>query len=302
MFRKWLYCAFVFVLGGICFFSFRKEDQAQLTHFPVKKENDLEAPYFHVNIGEARYAMKLDLGAKVDFVMEDRLLKKLEPKTEIGETYRSGILGKQYRVKQYRLPKIQSGDLIFDSPIIEEENPEWKKDALYCKQDIFKRKDHGSIGWNLLGKYVLLLDYKHQKIALYDEITDLKAEGYHISDFINLPLLMDRGCLECEITLDGRKTRCVLDTGCYESVVHRPFEKGVLLEEIFFDSSWTTSFASFKIGKHDFGPMQFRQFPIQALFPIDVILGLDFFRDFSVVIDFPEKQVYFWRCDHPAHQ
>ncbi len=49
----------------------------------------------------------------------------------------------------------------------------------------------------------------------------------------------------------------------------------------------------FKIGKKDFGPVNFQK--IKTPFEFDAIIGMEFFKTKLVFIDFPDRKIYFYQ-------
>ena len=65
------------------------------------------------------------------------------------------------------------------------------------------------------------------------------------------------------------------------------------MDEIAWDPKYLLNLAHFEIGGKDFGPLTFHKLPLKLPFHIDGILGMEFFAENLVFLDFVHGHAYF---------
>jgi len=154
----------------------------------------------------------------------------------------------------------------------------------------------GRLGWELFYNVNLLVDISNSKISFCDSLETLQEYGYKIENFSKAPLLLDRGLIEFESQTSQGLLRCVLDTGSTFNFLHIELEKAQKIEQILWEDDNIVNYSSFEIDKKNFGPIYFHKMPIKIPIHIDAILGMDFFREHIVFIDFKRRAIYFSNC------
>jgi hypothetical protein len=69
-------------------------------------------------------------------------------------------------------------------------------------------------------------------------------------------------------------------------------EEGRTMEEVMWEPSNILEYPSFVVGSREFGPIEFHRVPIKIPIRVEAILGMEFFDNYLVFIDFSEKQIY----------
>jgi hypothetical protein len=155
----------------------------------------------------------------------------------------------------------------------------------------------GRLGWELFYDVNLLVDIKNSKIAICDSLDTLKKQGYAIETFVRTPLILKQGLVEFEAKTPEGILVCMLDTGSTYNLLDSEVAEGKSIERAIWDSDNFLEYSSFQIDGCDFGPVAFRRFPLRLPIHIEAILGMEFFRDHLVFLDFSEGYVYFAK-DH----
>jgi hypothetical protein len=271
-----------------------KRDHVKLKNGPyfypiqISKYTNAKLPCIEIRINETTVSATLDLGFRGQFSFLPSFLEQIQNKEYVGSEKRHGIQGGEYEENLYEIPSIEIGPVKFSSPIAYEHSEKFNLDAIIKNDDEGSSlHEPGRVGWKLFGNTNLLLDLGNEKIAFCDSIETLKKEGYPAETFAKSPLLLERGLVEFKAEVDGCSLRCVLDTGATCNVINTDEENCK------FDEESKTNFASFKIGRTEFGPISFYRFPIKIPIHIPAILGMEFFKTHLVFLDFFDNCVYF---------
>lgn len=250
----------------------------------ITKLSSFQTPCVHVRLEEKTLLLKLDLGFQGDMTIEKEVSDLLAVKEFVGERSTYGIRGKEYKKKAYQIPKATISAMTFSPLIVEEENAEFLQDAEFLEngEESTPKEEHGRLGWSLFYNANLLVDVQNSKIAFADSLETLKKEGYAVESWIKAPLFLENGLLECKVETPRGTLQCVLDTGATWNVLNAESELLDIVECPFL-----------KIENVDFGPTCFRAFSIRMPLQIDAILGMEFFKDHLVFLDFAKKLVYF---------
>ncbi len=214
-----------------------------------------------------------------------------------------GFKGKEYPTNLYRIPKIKIGAMAFIQPILQENTEQSRKDSVIVQNgNKPSPREPGRIGWELFHNVNLLLDVKNSKIAFCDSLPTIEDHGYKITDFIKVPLLLERGLIEFETDTPDGHLRCMLDTGATWNVLNSKIEEENSIEQVIQDPSNILEYSSFQIGTEEFGPVAFHRIPIKLPIHIEAILGMEFIEDHLVFLDFAEKYVYFSKDHNPGNR
>jgi len=260
----------------------------------IIKLTETGLPCLSVEVEDKLFSMELDLGFRGDIAIESPFIHQIPTKSFICIKSMYGFRGIESQNTLYQMPKIGIGAMTFIQPILQEYSEKSRNDAVIVQEgSSLSPREIGRIGWELFHNVNLLLDIKNSKIAFCDSLETLKKQGNIVEDFIKTPLLIDRGLVEFMAESSTGSLRCMLDTGSTWNILNTEIEAGKSIEQVAWESENILEYPSFHIGNTDFGQIAFHRIPINIPIPIDAILGMEFFEDHLVFIDFAEKHVYF---------
>jgi hypothetical protein len=237
--------------------------------------------------------MELDLGYRGDLVVTTKSIDFFPSKDFICEKPMYGIRGKKYSTNLYRIPKLQIGKMIFLKPVLQEELEAFIKDSTFVQDGAEPSpRDIGRLGWELFYNVNLLVDLKNSQIAFCDSLETLENQGYSIQSLTKIPLLLDQGLIELEVETSKGPLRCMLDTGATWNILNHEIDDGKSIDQAVWEPENILKFHSFKIGEKEFGPINFHLIPIKIPIHIQAILGMEFFQDHLVFLDFERKTAY----------
>lgn len=262
---------------------------------PIEKLSSFQCPCINIEIEEKTLLTKLDLGFQGDMALEKEILDSISSRTFIGEKTTYGMRGREYKKKLYQIPKAKIGVMAFSPPIIQEENRGFLKDAefLQNKENSQPREEKGRLGWELFYNTPLLIDIKNSQIVFCDSLATLKSKGYAIEAFVKTSLCLENGLVEFEVETSKGCLHCILDTGSTWNILNSELQEGESIDVVAWESENILEFSYFKIEGANFGPIAFHQLPIRLPIRIEAILGMEFFKDHLVFLDFAKKIAYF---------
>lgn len=237
-------------------------------------------PCFEVDIEKKTFEFGLDLGLDADLSGKKELIQQIADKSLEKTVCMSGVRGRRYQESVYRIPDIKLEGVTFRRPLINEQHSTWEAETTF---DPIEKDDRlnpiGLIGWRLFRNLVVFLNFKDSYIALAGSIEDLKNEE-SIEEAVRVPLHLDHGFLEIDIQLCHRTCTCILDTGFTRNILNNHEVGFVTIEE-------------FRIGEKQWEQTRFLQKSMNFPTQVDVILGMEFFLNHPVVIDFQKREVFF---------
>ena len=263
---------------------FKYQQAHYFASIPISKFTAANQPCLAVQFNDETVSVMLDLGFRGHISFSSDFLDRIKHKKYLRSKKMYGALGHEYEEKLYEGPTMHIGPLSFSGLLIHEHSDKFHENAtLFIKEgEMLSTPEPGRVGWELFENTNLLLDLKNSKIAFCDSLDTLKNRGYPTESFIKTALLVERGLVECEAESPERPLLCMLDTGATCNVVNS--EKSI-------DS--TVEYTSLKIGGQEMGPITFHCFPIKMPIHIEAILGMEFFQNHVVFLDFAENSVYF---------
>lgn len=265
---------------------------------PITKLSSIDCPCIDVEIDSKQLSMELDLGFRGDLSIEEDHIDLVSEKSFISERIIHGIRGKQYSVKVYRVPKAKIGKMTFIQPRLEEGSREFTKNSTFVQNGGEPSpREPGRLGWELFYNVNLLIDIKNSKIAFCDNLNTLRERGYDVDSFISTPLFLEQGMVEFDTETPAGPLRCMLDTGATWNFLNTEIEEGRIFDQVVWDPENVLDYTHFKIDGKDFGPIAFHRIPIKIPVHIEAILGMEFFQDTLVFLDFSNKTAYFAK-DH----
>jgi hypothetical protein len=262
---------------------------------PITKFTSFQAPCVNVEIEGKIFLLKLDLGFHGDMTLKKESLNFISSKTFMGEYSTYGVRGKEYKKNSYQIPKLKIGAMAFSPPVLQEENSEFLKDSEFFQSggDSIPREEEGRIGISLFYAANLLIDIQNSQIAFCDSLDTLKKEGYAIETFIKAPLFLEKGLAEFEANIPTGSLRCILDTGTTWNILNADLADEKSINTAIWEPENMLEYSSFHIEGMDFGPTSFHRMPIRMPIQIEAILGMEFFKNYLVFLDFAGKAVYF---------
>ncbi|MBI5273050.1 MAG: hypothetical protein HY861_03605 [Chlamydiia bacterium] len=268
-------------------------DASFFVSVPITQCASIGAPYLDVQVGNEVFSLGIDLGLEGDLSIASALVERIPSKTFIRTKLMYGFRGKEYQTSLYRIPKITIGTMSFKQPILQESSDEFHRDSVIVKKGKPSPKKLGRVGWELFYNSNLLLDIKNSKVAFCDSLNTLHKQGYLVKSFTKAPLLLERGLVEFEAQTTEGALRCMLDTGTTCNILNTELDDGKSIEQVIWEPENALTYPSFKIGNKDFGSVVFHRFPIKIPIRIGAILGMEFFQDHLVFLDFAGGYVYF---------
>ena len=264
--------------------------------FPVlvEKFTAADLPCLAVQMDGDVVSAMLDLGFRGQFSFTSRFLQQIENKKYLRSKKMYGIRGGEYEESLYEIPAMKIGSMSFSRPVLHEHSEEFHKESTLVKKNGSPSPpEEGRIGWELFGNTNLFLDLGSSKVAFCDSTSTLKKEGYPVEAFVKTPLFLERGLVEFEAETPEGPLRCMLDTGATWNLLNTDLEEGKSIEQVILEPNNILKHAFFKIDGKDFSAVAFHRIPIKIPIHIEAILGMEFFRDHLVFLDFAEKVVYF---------
>ena len=182
----------------------------------------------------------------------------------------------------------------FLNPILQQGTGEFIKDSTFIQNGGEPSiRPPGRLGWELFYKVNLLIDIQNSQIAFCDSLDTLQSKGYSVAFFTKTPLLIDRGLVEFQAETSEGTLRCMLDTGTTWNMLNKEVSEEQSIDKAIWDPKSVIDCSVFKIGGKDLGPINFHQIPLKAPIQIDAILGMEFFQQNLVFLDFRQGFAYF---------
>jgi hypothetical protein len=302
--KKWAVSIFsVFGFSILAFFGtykyfqeLPKKNDPNFKEIAITKWTAGECPCIPIQIEEKTISSKIDLGFRGYFSIDSSFLEQIKEKTAISTQIMYGFQGHEYKKNVFKIPEIQISGQIFLSNEVHEEAKDFNRHGTFVNDGSSPSlPEPVRLGWKLFQNTNLLLDFRKNKIAFCDCLSTLGKNGYSIKDFTVTPLITERGLIELDIQTTNKPLRCVLDTGCTWSLLNTENIEEKSIDELVWNPENFHEMACFKINEMKFGPITFRQLPIQLPIHIEAILGMDFLSQNTVFIDFSHNLVYLSR-------
>jgi hypothetical protein len=210
--------------------------------------------------------------------------------------------GDEYITNLYRIPRAKISAMTFHHPTMQEEPGGLIEGSTFVQDgNLPTPRDPGRVGWKLFYHSNLLIDMKHSVLAFCDSFETLKHQGYQTEIWTQASLFLDRGLLEIEADTPDGRIRCILDTGSTWNILNRELNREKRLEDAVWDPENLWQYTHFKITEHEFGPITFHRMPLQLPIQIDALLGMEFFLENLVFLDFSTGHVYFSKINSSTY-
>ncbi len=266
-------------------------ESAYFKYIPVMltDNNDI---YIDTVIDGKFYTLLLDLGFNGFVSLQDDRSDRLALQKKIGVSTRYNIRGSAYSVSRYKVSRVCLGCFSWTDAIIETRPKEISIQNRFTKDGTAPKIKHdGLFGWVPFECFNLFLNIRSGEAACCSDIKTLEQQGYAVKTWACVPLLLDRGLVEFEVTTPDGTVRCCVDSGCSVSFVNKELI-GKSLTESCFDSNNFVNYPFLVVGEVDLGPIVLRQIPNHLPISIPLTLGVDFLLKHQVFIDFRQKLIY----------
>ena len=287
------------VIGGLIFYYFSRQPVGYDVRLPVDFVPYTDQPRTVVEIEGNIYRLLIDSGSASCLTLEKELLDKLQDKEFLQEAIIINAVGEKHLIQTYRIPQVKVWYLKITDVEIENATRGVTVDGpsnLTYEQVLEHRP--GLIGRELLKMTNWFMDFHNYAMFACKQITSRKKNGYHLDKLVQIPFLIDsKQGIILEIGTDLGVKRFMLDTGASCNFI----KPSVIGDQICEDQvrgmqAYTSS--KFVLGNKDFGIVKFGLFEIPAFFGnLDGILGMDFFNEHVVYLDFEKKIAHIGRSD-----
>lgn len=266
--------------------------------FPVTFSS-INLPCIDARIDGESFSMVLDLGFRGYVSLLSKHLEKISSKKQIGTKQKYNFKGIAHSFNCYSIAEISVGDVFWRNPILEELSENFLAQTRIRKEDsttpiVYK---DGSLGWWVFRRTNLFLDLGNAEAAVGFRLDTLMECGYPVDTWAHAPLLLDRGLVEFEATTSEGPIRCCLDTGSTWNILNGQIE-GISVYDACVNPKHFIEYPILMVGETNIGPIVFRQIPVNLPIFIPITLGVDFFLQHQVFIDFREKRIYFSPAKH----
>ncbi len=300
---------FTAIVGFSCFFYFRSHTDVAAIHairIPVHFLTADHIPVIDLTIDGQRCSLLLDSGT-YNLGLRQEVLERVQHKEPAGSVESFDIHGHRYLSPRFTLQSsIHIGHLKLTGVPIQEESLEfvlkgsrlWPSDTINPKTKKTLEHLSGKVGGAILLPFNCLFDFPHSAFYLAKNREELKKLKKGCLDgFIEVPLDLQKNGILISIETDLGMKKFLLDTGADTSVLKRSLIDPSQAEE-FAPGKWSYTSHKFMIGNQDFGDWDFVLFEFPEHLTVDGILGIDFFRQYAVALDFENKTVFI----EPPHQ
>ena len=249
-------------------------------------------PSLEAEIEGISFDLQLDLGYTGVLTLPKHLLEQLTHKSDAGTALFGSIKGTQYESRMFTIPRLDIEGLILVDIPVKEGSLEFKRDStLGTRKDLGPSDVEAYIGWEAFIGSVILLDLSRDIALCCDSLETLKEKGYPIEQFVSAPLPPDYQFIELEVSIDNRRVKCILDTGCTFNFIHTPSAN----EEAEFgkvDLDNPLPPTALSVNGRPLGPCTF--YKTQLPFGIEAILGVDFLETQIICIDLVNDTVHLY--------
>lgn len=261
---------------------------------PTKQCNQTTLPYLPITIGQQKISILLDLGLEGGFALSKDILDTIPNKTYLATHVFSGIRGIPYEKKGYEIPTLQLGPIHFEHVPVFEEFEDFDKMSFFAEDGTTPppQPSKGSVGWKAFKQSNLLLDLGHSLVSFADSFETLCQNGFGPTHFIKTPLLLDRGFVEIQTITDNQPLRWILDTGASVNLIQAEPKEGQTQEEAIWDPTNFLVNIPFSIEGVEFDSIACHRAHLPQDCNINAILGMPFFKDHVIFIDFANNFVY----------
>lgn len=273
--------------------NFVFERKGYICEVPFAKLSFTQCPCIDIEIESKRFTLELDLGFRGDISLGQEQMDTVLNKQYLFDVINQGLRGKKYSKRVFQIPKLKIGNISFFKPNLEEEKSEFVKDSTFIENGEELIEEDGRLGWELFQGVNVFIDVKNNRIVFCDSLFILLQQGYLKENYVKTPMILENGLVQIKVDTDKGDLYCMLDTGSTWNVLNQELKVNKSLDEAVWDSKNIEKLSRLKIGEANFGSFDFQCIPLNLPFRVDAILGMEFFKEAMVFLDFQSKCAYF---------
>lgn len=292
--KRWFF--YLLIIGCMFFWVLWYQKLNKIYHVLIPVEiREANTPYTTIEIEGKIYRLELDLGSKFLISLRKNILDEIAGKTICGRGEWTDLKGNKYSAPSYFVKKISIAGFSFKDLNVQQEDDDYIYktvlwDAKNREREFFIAEEVGTIGWPLLEKVNLLLDFSHSCVLASNDKKSLKKLGYYIDGWVKVPFKIDRPGIILEIETDFGVKKLAIDTGSTLNLIRndQTIEGKMGMYKIPFINS-----SKFIINKNNFGSITFHLYELTSeLNEIDGYLGMSFLENHQIYIDYPNRVAY----------
>jgi hypothetical protein len=237
------------------------------------------------------YAMRIDTGSNKCFSLNESALQAIQKKEHLGTAKFFDGKGKEYEVPRFLVSRAMLGAWELENSIVDQADIDYltKGSKLWEDKTITNRTKKqlkyldGRIGLKGLDIFNCFFDYPNAVLYISKNLQELKKHpSCSLEDFNVFSFELTGQGIIFLIDTDFGMKRFLLDSGCSFTLIKKfAIEKRAI-------RTWRL-----KIGGRDYGAWNLMPYKItDRLKDVDGILGVDFFRQYAIDIDFENQVAY----------
>ncbi len=230
-------------------------------------------PNIKVQIEENVYPLEIDLGSNFLFSLSKNLLNNIH-KTLYGCSTWIDFKGNKYSSPAYIVPEVKIEELTFKDAFVSEDREDFHNNVI---SNTFPPEEIGSIGRPILERYNLFLDFEHAAIYACNSVKALQKKGVLSRNLLTVPFILHPDGIMLSVETDTGFLNLLLDTGASCTAVRVPHPDYI---------------SKFCLMDHDFGARSVFPIELHSDFNYDGFIGMDFLKEHSLYIDYPNKLIY----------
>ena len=297
--RSYIFLALLFI-GGLIIYYLSSQSNDGLVQYDVRFPIDFipysNQPRTRVKIEDIEYRLLIDLGSPAYLTLREELLEKVQNKAPFRNRTIINLIGEEYPIQSYLIPKAKVWYLKIENFEIEEDSPgvqiydSAKRPAADVVADV-----PGKIGRAVFINtgINLFMDFRNSAMFICNSLSYRKKDGYHLEKLVQFPFEMDRWQgIVWEVDTDLGTKRLLLDTGCSLNLIKPSIVKDQPCEE-WLPGLQRYKSSKFVLGERDFGETNLTLSEMSpALGNFDGIIGMEFLEEHVVYLDFKKKIAY----------
>lgn len=253
-----------------------------------------ETALAQIEIEGKKYSLLVDVGANFYFSLQKKPLDEIKNKTLLDQTRGIDLKGNNYTEDIYKIESIKISQITVEQVPVKEKSLGYILNSHNFSILEFTERErrqieyiHGNIGNRFFENFVCFFDLNARSLFLAEDLENIKKihslEGFTEISFESTP----NGFVIFPVDTDFGNKRMLLDSGASHSILNSSNQKQT--KNIRYATSQTMKINNSNFGAWDFFPYEFTdRFPEN----FDAILGVDFFKDHLICIDYKNKKVY----------
>jgi hypothetical protein len=262
--------------AAICWCAARAALADAPVQIPIQVSDNF--PVLTVKIAGMDVPVVFDSGDQSTLVLQRDVLYQTKAVPTGAATQQRFVKGKVVQSMQYRLPRVQIGDVVFTNVVGRED----VHDPDYQPADVGQK---GFLGTGLLKSYVVAIDYPRRTMALIPRADTRAMAQCQGTAAPFSPAWHGEPVTEAET--DFGRVALWWNTGAPVSVISRSFLQS---SRPHVSAGGVTS-QRFILGGSNFGPWRFEVWDVSLPSGFNGFVGYDFFSQHVVCLDFPGRRV-----------